>query len=184
MLSSLSMGLSLMFLAAVFPPYNVYIAQSIKESNFKKYLIIIVFSVLGLAIGGFLVFYGSKLLGFPVELLGGVVIFYLAVKMFLKKEDESVNYESAQLADSLSGALSCMLMSMLPGAFSLTIAKGLANSDLFLVLVVFLAGPILGTSLGGFLLYKGTQVSRLPLNKVGGIMLFFVSFMVFFDYFK
>lgn len=184
MLNTLSLGFSLMFLAAVFPPYNVYIAQSINESNYKKYFMIIVFSVIGLALGGFMIFYGSKMLGFPIELLGGAIIFYLGLRMFIKKEEESADYDSMQLADSLSGAFSCMLMSMVPGAFSLTVAKGIANSDLFLVLTVFLAGPILGTTLGGLLLYKGTQVSRLPLNKVGGIMLFFVSFMVFYDYFK
>jgi hypothetical protein len=184
LLSTVSVGASLFFLAAVFPPYNVYIAQSISQKNLKKYLMIVAFSVLGLAIGSTMIYFGSQMIGFPIELIGGGIILYLAIKMFFKKEADPDEINSLELKENLSGAISCMIMSMLPGAYSITVAKGLATLDFFLVATVFLAGPILGTSFGGVLLYKGTKVSRIPLNKVGSILLLLVGASIFFDYFK
>ena len=182
MLNTVGIGASLFFLAAVFPPYNVYIAQSIRQKNIRKYLMIVGFSVLGLTLGSVAIYLGSQLIGASLELVGAAVILYLAVKMFLKKEE--IQIEGEELQENLTGAISCMVMSMLPGAYTVTVAKGLATMDYFLVSTVFLAGPILGISLGGVLLYKGTKVTRLPLNKVGGVMLFLVSMMIFFEYFK
>lgn len=183
MLNTISVGASLFFLAAVFPPYNVYIAQSISQKNLKKYIMIVFFSVLGLGLGSAMIYWGSQKIGFPIELIGGSIIIYLAIKMFFKADENSIDIKELEIKENLSGAISCMIMSMLPGAYSLTVAKGLATMDYFLVLTVFLAGPVLGTSLGGLLLYKGTKISRIPLNKVGGVMLFLVGSMTFFEYF-
>ena len=182
MLDTVGIGASLFFLAAVFPPYNVYIAESIGQRNLKKYMMIVLFSVFGLSIGSTAIFLGSRMIGASVELIGAIVILYLAVKMFLKKEETEIT--AREIKENLTGAISCMIMSMLPGAYSITVAKGLANMDFLLVSTVFLAGPILGISFGGLLLYKGTKVSRLPLNKVGGLLLFFVAATIFFEYFK
>ena len=182
LLQTMGIGASLFFLAAVFPPYNVYIAESISQKNLKKYLMIISFSILGLTIGGVTIYLGSQIVGASVELVGALVILYLALKMFTKKEE--IAEPTAELKENFTGAISCMIMSMLPGAYSITVAKGLASMDYFLVSTVYLAGPIFGISFGGFLLYKGTKVSNLPLNKVGGLMLLFVSATIFFEYFR
>lgn len=184
MLNTISVVGSLFFLAAVFPPYNVYIAQAIRHKSIKQYFLIIFFSVLGLSIGSFLVYYGSEIIGFPIELVGGGIIFYLAIKMFLSEENKAAELENIELKENLSGAISCMIMSIVPGAFSISIAKAFADMDYILVALIFLAGPILGTSFGGILLHKGTKISKLPLNKVGSIMLFVISISVFLGYFK
>lgn len=184
MLNNVSVVASLFFLAAVFPPYNVYIAQAISHKNIRQYFMIIIFSLIGLAIGSLLMLFGSEVLGLPIELVGGGIIFYLAVKMFFTEESDPSQVENMELKDDLSGAISCMIMSMLPGAFSITIAKALVDMNYFLAAAIFLFGPILGTSFGGFLLYKGTKLSNLPLNKVGSIMLFVISMVTFLGYFK
>ena len=88
MLNTVSIAVSLFFLAAVFPPYNVYIAQSIRHKNFRQYFLIIVFSILGLTIGSLLIFFGSELIGLPIELVGGGIILYLAIKMFFTEEND------------------------------------------------------------------------------------------------
>jgi hypothetical protein len=63
------------------------------------------------------------------------------------------------------------LVSATPGVYSVTAAVGVERGDFLLILLVFMAGPILGITLGGFALHHGLKATRLPLSRIGGLIL-------------
>ena len=176
-----SLGATLFIIATVFPPYNVFIAQSISERNLFLYLSTMIPALSGLFLGGILLDYGTKFLGLPLELIGGIFIILVGLRMLLfKKIPAGENHQEDQLKQKVSGsaqaAISCFLMSLMPGVFTVSIATGFNTLNYGQISAVFM-GAALGTNLGGILLFKGAKLAHLPLDKLGGVLLLFVGFL-------
>lgn len=172
-----SLGGTLFFMAAVYPPYNVFIARSISEKNLFLYLSTMIPSISGLFLGGLLLGYGTKLLGLPLELIGGVFIIGVGLRMLLpKKNQPQEDRLKEKVAGSAQAALSCFLMSCMPGVFTVSMGTAFNNSNITQISAVVM-GAVLGTNLGGILLFKGARLTHLPLNKLGGVLLLFVGFL-------
>jgi small neutral amino acid transporter SnatA (MarC family) len=176
-LSYLALGISLLLLAAVWPPYNVFIAESIIKNDKWMLFAIPLSSILGLTLSVLMIFWGAQILGVSLSIIGGVVVIFLGIKMFFSPPSG----EKVNLGERLSMLFTVFLVSAIPGVYAFTAASGLQKGDLFQVLTVYLAGPVLGITLGGFLLAFGFKISKLPLNKVGAFLLFVIGLkMIFF----
>jgi|Deesub1362A_J573_1020465.scaffolds.fasta_scaffold11052_3 small neutral amino acid transporter SnatA (MarC family) len=176
-LSYLLLGISLLFLAAIWPPYNVFIAESIVKKDKWMLFAIPVSSVLGLTLSVLMIFWGAEVLGFSLSIIGGIVVILLGIKMFFSPPSEG----KVNLGEKVSMLFTVFLVSAIPGVYAFTAASGLQKGDLLQVLTVYLAGPIFGITLGGFLLAFGFKISKLPLNKVGSLLLLLIGIkMIFF----
>lgn len=174
----LTLGCTLLFLAALWPPYNVFIARAIRQRSIFLYLSVMVPSVAGQAAGAWLLVKGVGLLGIPLEFIGGGFILILAVKMFLTAEKHGEEEDDVPAIDyktALSAAFSCCVMSMIPGAFTISLAKAIEDFDIVRISVVVGMGTIAGLTVGGIMLYNGAKLAKLPLNKLGGVLLAFVG---------
>lgn len=175
--SYLVLGISLLFLAAIWPPYNVFIAESIVKKDKWMLFAIPSSSVLGLTLSVLMIFWGAEVLGFSLSIIGGIVVILLGIKMFFSPPSE----EKVNLGEKLSMLFTVFLVSAIPGVYAFTAASGLQKGDLLQVLTVYLAGPIFGITLGGILLAFGFKISKLPLNKVGSLLLLIIGIkMIFF----
>jgi hypothetical protein len=171
----ISLGATLFFIASVFPPYNVFIAQSISEKNLLLYLSTMIPSLSGLFLGGLLLGYGSILLGLPLELIGGVFIIVVGLRMLWPKKNQLKDDRlKKKVTGSAQAALSCFLLSFMPGVFTIAMGTAFNTANFPQVLTVSL-GAALGINLGGILLFKGAKLAHLPLDKLGGVLLLFVG---------
>ncbi len=172
----LEIGLPLLFLAAIWPPYNILIAKSLIEKDYLVTLGIIFSSFLGLSLSVFLLVGGAKLTHLPLSLMGGVIVILLGIKMIFSKEKK----EKVNIAARFQTVFTTFLLSAVPGVYALTAASGFLKGDLNQVLTVYLAGPTLGITSGGLLIAYGVRYSKLPLNKIGGILLIFIGLKMIF----
>jgi hypothetical protein len=176
MFELIGLGLTLFILAALWPPYNVFIAQAFSEKNPLLYFSVILPSLCGLFTGGTIIGIGTKLLGIPLELFGGIFILGIGVKMLLPKKNQDSDIEfKKKLSNSIQAAFSCFFMSAMPGVFTVALATALNPVNIPQILAVTFFGATLGNTAGGILLYKGTKLMNLPLKKIGGILLLFIG---------
>lgn len=175
MWEAIILGGTLFLLAAIYPPYNVFIAQSFSEKNLILYLIVVVSSIVGVILGGLILEYGTKLLRLPLELIGGIFIIVVGLRMLWpKKSPANGEILKEKVSVSIEAAFSCFLMSIMPGVFTISMGTALSTSNAAQISAV-LIGATLGINSGGILLYKGAALANLPLNKLGGILLLFVG---------
>lgn len=173
----ISLGTTLFFLAAIWPPYNVFIAQSLSEKNLLLYLLVVIPGIGGLMVGGLLLGYGTKLLGIPLELIGGIFILGVALRMLWPKKNQSTAEAfKKKVSGSIQAALSCFLMSIMPGVFTVSMGTAISTANMALFFAVFI-GSTLGIHIGGILLYKGAAFAKLPLDKLGGVLLLFIGIL-------
>ncbi|MEL7564602.1 MAG: hypothetical protein AAGU27_06940 [Dehalobacterium sp.] len=173
----ISLGGTLFLLAVIYPPYNVFIAQSFFEKNLILYLIVVISSIIGVILGGLILEYGTRLLGLPLELLGGIFIIIVGLKMLWPKKSQSNEKKlNEQVSVSVEAAFSCFLMSVMPGVFTISMGTGLSTANAGQISAV-LIGATLGINSGGILLYKGASLANLPIDKLGGVLLLFVGIL-------
>lgn len=178
MFEVISLGFTLFVLAAIWPPYNVFIAQAFLEKNLVLFLSVLLPSLAGLFSGGLVLKFGTKFLGIPLELVGGIFILFIAVKMLWpKKSANNVDAFKRKFSGSIQASLSCYLMSCMPGVFTVSMATAMSPINIPQILAVTLFGATLGNIAGGFLLYKGAKLAHLPLDKIGGILLIFLGLL-------
>ncbi len=172
-----ALGIPLLFLAALWPPYNVLIAEAILRKDRWMLMAIPVSSVLGLSLSVLVIFWSARIFGIPLSLVGGIIVIALGIKMFFSSESEG----EISLGEKLSAIFTVFVVSAIPGVYAFTAAAGLERGDWGQVLTVYLAGPVLGIVLGGVLLAYGFKLTRLPPNKVGALLLFFVGVKMIFS---
>ncbi|MHB0976778.1 MAG: hypothetical protein ACYC1U_06245 [Candidatus Aquicultorales bacterium] len=166
MFSYITLSLSLVALAAIWPPYNVYIADALGRKDRITVALIVVAAVLGLSVSSFLVAAGASLTKLPLGKIGGAFVVFTGVRLLLSKapaREESVG----KAVRSREAVAASFLISATPGVYAVTVAHGIAKNDLLQALAAFIGGP-LGILLGGILLSAGLRMFALPVEKIGG----------------
>ncbi len=172
----LALGVPLLFLAAIWPPYNVFLAYFFSKKDFKTALGIILSSSVGLSLSVVLIFLGGRFANLPLNFIGAAIVGFLGVKM-LFNQPVNTKFEVVSRMEAIS---STFFLSFIPGVFAFTAASGLYRGEIGQLITVFLAGPVLGISLGGLLLYLGVSLFKLPLNKIGGLLLIAIAIYMLF----
>jgi hypothetical protein len=167
--ANLILFLSLLGLAALWPPYNIFIARALEEGDYLTVVLTPLVSTLGLSIITVALALGAGLTNLPLSPLGGAFVGLMGLRMLMRKSVEgSEGLAVGERAEILGTAF---LVSATPGVYSVTAAVGVERGDFLLILLVFMAGPILGITLGGFALHHGLKATRLPLSRIGGLIL-------------
>ncbi len=175
MLNYLTLGLPLLLLAALWPPYNVLIADAFLRKKYWMILAIIFSSLLGLSTSVFLMVQGAKLANINFNLVGGIFVLALGLRLFFTKENRK---KKSTIGEHVQSLWTIFVVSFIPGVFSVTAAAGILNRDVGQVITVYLAGPLLGIFLGGILMAYGVKYAKLPLNRIGGILLLFIGIVM------
>ncbi len=167
-MAHLTIFLTLLGLAALWPPYNIFIARALGQGDYLTAALTPVVSSVGLAIITAAMVAGASLVNLPLSLVGGIFVLLMGLRMLWKAPSHDAGLGTVEKAGMLG---TVFLISLMPGVYSVTAAMGVQEGDYLLTALVFLAGPTLGITLGGVVLHHGFRATRLPLARVGGAVL-------------
>lgn len=176
MLDNLVLGVTLLFLAAAWPPYNVYIAEALNNKDRRTVSMILAATVTGLGLGTALVVGGVSATNLPLVKLGGVVVLISGVRMLLSRPalKDSTAATKPKTGVDRGPIFTSFLISATPGVYALLAAQGITKHDLLQTVTVFVSGPT-GCFVGGLLLAYGVRFVKMPMHLIGGVLVILIS---------
>ncbi|HEY3374111.1 MAG TPA: hypothetical protein VGK02_03495 [Candidatus Aquicultor sp.] len=180
MLVYLTLGSTLLFISAAWPPYNVYIADALVRKDRLTVVLIVLAAFFGLMVPTTVIVAGASLASIPLGKIGGAFVLFTGIRMFFKHPESEVKTgEEARTKTNREAIVTSLLISMVPGIYAVLAAEGITKHDLLQTVIVFICGPT-GVLLGGLLLAYGIRFINLPIDKIGGVLIVLISLKMMF----
>lgn len=129
----LAIGIPLLFLAAIWPPYNVFLAYFFSKKDFKAALDIVLSSSTGLALSVTLILFGSRFANLTLNFIGAAIVDFLGVKMFFSQPVK----QQLEVVSRIEAISSPFFLSFIPGVFAFTAAADLYRGEVGQLITVF-----------------------------------------------